>query len=205
MNPFEQHFQQGRKIVPVIALPTLDVTLPLMDILAENGFNVVEITLRTDCAVDAIALLIKERPQLVVGAGTVKNAEQLQAVLDVGARFVVCPGLDLSLAEKSRQAKVPLIPGIMTPTELMQAENAGIDLVKLFPATLAGGIDFLSAMQPVFPTTRFFPTGGITETTAMDFLRCVNVACIGGSWLTPAKLLQQRDWAGIRAIAERCP
>lgn len=205
MSPFEQMLQQSKKVVPVISLPSLDVALPLMDTLAAGGVTVVEITLRTDCALDAIALLTRERPQLVVGAGTVKNAQQLQAVLTAGARFIVCPGLDLRLVDAAQKASVPILPGIMTPTELMQAENAGLDTVKLFPATLAGGVEFISAMQAVFPTMKFFPTGGIGETTLQDFLNCGNVVCVGGSWLTPAKLLQQQDWTRIREIAARCP
>lgn len=205
MSPFQQFLQRSKKVVPVIALPSLEVALPLVDALAAGGVTVVEITLRTDCALDAIALLTRERPQLVVGAGTVKNAQQLQAVLSAGARFIVCPGLDLRLVEAAQKASVPILPGIMTPTELMQAENAGLDTVKLFPATLAGGVEFISAMQAVFPAMKFFPTGGIGETTLQDFLNCGNVVCVGGSWLTPAKLLQQQDWIKIREIAARCP
>ena len=205
MSPFQQFLQHSKKVVPVISLPSLDMALPLMDALAAGGITVVEITLRTDCALDAITLLTRERPQLVVGAGTVKNAQQLQAVLSAGARFIVCPGLDLRLVEAAQKASVPILPGIMTPTELMLAENAGLDTVKLFPATLAGGVEFISAMQAVFPAMKFFPTGGIGEATLQDFLNCGNVVCVGGSWLTPAKLLQQQDWTKIRELAARCP
>lgn len=205
MNLFENFLQRSRKVVPVISLPSLDSALPLMDVLAAAGFTTVEITLRTDCALDAIDLLTRERPQLVVGAGTIKNAVQLEQALQAGAHFLVSPGLDLERVNQARQAGVPLIPGVMTPTELMQAENAGVKIVKLFPATLAGGVEFLHAMQAVFPQMKFFPTGGITEATVQDFLHCKNVVCAGGSWLTPTKLVQQQDWSGIREIALRCP
>lgn len=204
MSAFENLFQHSKKIVPVITLPAVELALPLMDALSVCGFNVIEITLRTDCAVDAIARIARERPALTIGAGTVKNANQLQAVLDAGARFIVCPGLDLDLVKQSQAANVTLIPGIMTPTELMLAENAGLDVVKLFPATLAGGVDFITAMLAVFPQMKFFPTGGIREDTVNDFLKCENVVCVGGSWLTPAKLLQQQDWNKIQEIASRC-
>lgn len=205
MNLFESFLQRSKKVVPVITLPSLDSALPLMDVLAANGFTVVEITLRTDCAVDAIDLLTRERPQLIVGAGTVKNTQQLHAVLNAGAHFIVSPGFDRDLVQQAKKSNVPIIPGIMTPSELMQAENAGVEIVKLFPATLAGGVEFLTAMQAVFPNMKFFPTGGITEATVQDFLHCKNVVCAGGSWLTPGKLVQQQDWSGIREIALRCP
>lgn len=205
MNLFESFLQRSKKVVPVITLPSLDSALPLMDVLAANGFTVVEITLRTDCAVDAIELLTRERPQLIVGAGTVKNTQQLHAVLNAGAHFIVSPGFDPELVQQARKSNVPIIPGVMTPSELMQAENAGAEIVKLFPATLAGGVEFITAMQAVFPKMKFFPTGGITEATVQDFLHCKNVVCAGGSWLTPTKLVQQQDWSGIREIALRCP
>ncbi len=205
MNLFESFLQRSKKVVPVITLPSLDSALPLMDVLAANGFTVVEITLRTDCAVDAIDLLTRERPQLIVGAGTVKNTQQLQSVLNAGAHFIVSPGFDRDLVQQAQKNSIPIIPGIMTPSELMQAENAGVEIVKLFPATLAGGVEFLLAMQAVFPKMKFFPTGGITESTVPEFLSCKNVVCAGGSWLTPTKLVQQQEWSAIREIALRCP
>ena len=204
MKSIAPFFTDNKKIVPVIALPELDMALPLADALASCGFSVLEITLRTACGLAAIRLLAKERPDIIIGAGTVKNANQLQAAADAGAQFIVSPGLDLGMVNSARSRNIPLVPGIMTATELMQAENENIPVVKLFPASLAGGTEFLDAMKPVFPGMQFFPTGGITETTAGDFLARNNVLCVGGSWLTPAKLLQQRDWQAIRDIASRC-
>ena len=204
MKAFADFFSDNKRIVPVIALPELDMALPLADLLAENGFTVLEITLRTRCGLDAIHLLAKERPALITGAGTVKNLQQLQQVREAGARFIVSPGLDLDMVTQAERNQVPLVPGVMSATEVMQAENAGITTVKLFPANLAGGTAFIDAMKPVFPALQFFPTGGISETTAVNFLQRDNVICVGGSWLSPANLLQQRDWPTLRAIAARC-
>lgn len=204
MQSIEHFFSDNKRIVPVIALPELDLAVPLADTLASCGFTVLEITLRTSCALDAIRLLRAERPRLHIGAGTVKNLEQLEATLAAGAQFIVSPGLDLAMVEKADRHDIPLVPGIMTATELMQAENAGLPVVKLFPAGLAGGTDFIDAMNPVFPHMTFFPTGGISEENVGEYLSRPNVVCAGGSWLTPAKLLQQRDWAKLHSIASRC-
>lgn len=204
MNSIAPYFTRHKKIVPVIALPALDMALPLADALAASGVGVLEITLRTPCALDAIRLLARERPDIHVGAGTVKNSTQLQQVIAAGAQFIVSPGFDPTMVNQAQQASVPLIPGVMTASELMLAENSGVPVVKLFPATLAGGTAFIDAMKPVFPDMQFFPTGGINENTASDYLARDNVLCLGGSWLTPAQALQQRDWSQIRDIASRC-
>ena len=204
MNSIASFFTNSKKIVPVIALPELDMALPLADTLASCGFTVVEIPLRTECALEAIRHIGRARPAITVGAGTVKNTDQLKAAADAGARFIVSPGLDPAMVRDARRQELPLVPGIMTATELMLAENEGIPVVKLFPAVLAGGTDFIEAMKPVFPHMQFFPTGGINEESAADYLALDNVLCIGGSWLTPARLLQQRDWHRIHEIASRC-
>lgn len=204
MQSIDAFFRDNKRIVPVIAIPELEVALPLADTLASCGFTVLEITLRTPCGIDAIRTLREHRPQLIIGAGTVKNAMQQREVLDSGAQFVVSPGLDMAMIELAHHRDIPLVPGIMTATELMTAENAGLPVAKLFPAGLAGGTDFIDAMGPVFPQMAFFPTGGISEENVGDYLSRPNVVCAGGSWLTPAKLLQQRDWAKLHSIASRC-
>lgn len=204
MKSIAAFFTTNKKIVPVIALPELDMALPLADALSSCGFTVLEITLRTPCALDAIRLITRERPDIHVGAGTVKNVRQFQEAADAGAGFMVSPGFDIDMVTAARQAGLPLVPGIMTASELMQAENQGIPVVKLFPAALAGGIDFIDAMKPVFPQMQFFPTGGINEESAADYLARENVICIGGSWITPSRLMQQRDWHRIHEVASRC-
>ncbi len=201
IKPF---FTDNKKIVPVISINDAKNALPLADTLAECGFTVLEITLRTPCAIDAIAEIHKHRPNITVGAGTVKNTLQLQTSIDAGAQFIVCPGIDAVIIEKSIAQAVPIVPGIMTPSELMLAENCGLDVVKLFPAGLAGGKDFIRSIHPVFPDLQFFPTGGITEDTVHEYLSLDAVVCAGGTWLTPASLVDAQDWAHIHAIAQRC-
>ena len=204
MISIQTFLNDSKKIVPVIALPELDMALPLADTLMSCGFKVLEITLRTPCALEAIKTIATQRPDIVVGAGTIKNQQQLELALNAGASFIVSPGLDINMVKTAKIREVPIVPGIMTATELMLAENEGLPVVKLFPATLAGGTDFLDAMRPVFPEMKFFPTGGISEETVGSFLTRDNVVCVGGSWLTPGKLLQQRDWSRIHEVASRC-
>ena len=204
MTEFPDLLNQSKRIVPVVNVPELEMAIPLVDTLASCGFHLIEITLRTPCAMAAIAKISEERPDIIVGAGTVKTCAQLETAVKAGATFIVSPGLDLGMVNEARHQEVPIVPGVMTATELMQAENAGLQLVKLFPAVLAGGGDFINAMHPVFPGMKFFPTGGVTEETLNEFLACENVLCVGGSWLTPLRILQQRDWSKLHEIASRC-
>ncbi len=201
---FQELAQSGKPIVPVIALPSLECALPLADTLSSCGFTVLEITLRTDCALDAIKLLVDERPELVIGAGTVKTATQLEQTLDAGAQFIVSPGTDADMILHAQERNVALVPGVMTPSEIMVAENLGLDTVKLFPAALAGGTDFISAMGSVFPNIKFFPTGGVSEDNVNTYLALDNVICAGGTWLTPKRLMEKGDWSRIHEIAQRC-
>lgn len=201
---FQELATQGKPIVPVIALPTLECALPLADTLSSCGFKVLEITLRTDCALDAIKLLAESRPELVIGAGTVKNRQQLEQTLDAGAQFIVSPGTDAAMIRQAQERNVAVVPGVMTPSEIMVAENLGLDTVKLFPAALAGGTDFIRAMAAVFPAIKFFPTGGVTEDDVNAYLGLPNVICAGGTWLSPAGLMERGDWNRIHEIAQRC-
>ena len=202
------HFQElakaGKPIVPVIALPSLDCALPLADTLSSCGFKVLEITLRTDCGLEAIKLLRDSRPELVVGAGTVKNSRQLTQVVAAGAQFVVSPGTDAVMIDQANNHGVALVPGVMTPSEIMTAENHGLDTVKLFPAALAGGTEFISSMNAIFPGLKFFPTGGVSEDNVNQYLALQNVICAGGTWLTPKSLMEKGHWDKIHEIAQRC-
>ena len=201
---FQELASIGKPIVPVIALPTLDCALPLADTLSNCGFKVLEITLRTDCGLDAIKLLRDSRPDLVIGAGTVKNSQQLAQVLAAGAQFVVSPGTDGTMIEQANNQGVALVPGVMTPSDIMTAENLGLNTVKLFPAGLAGGTDFITAMNSIFPGLKFFPTGGVSEDNVNQYLALPNVICAGGTWLTPKNLMEKGHWDRIHEIAQRC-
>lgn len=201
---FQELASIGKPIVPVIALPTLDCALPLADTLSSCGFKILEITLRTDCGLDAIKLLRDSRPDLVIGAGTVKNSQQLAQVLAAGAQFVVSPGTDGTMIEQANNQGVALVPGVMTPSDIMTAENLGLNTVKLFPAGLAGGTDFITAMNSIFPGLKFFPTGGVSEDNVNQYLALPNVICAGGTWLTPKNLMEKGHWDRIHEIAQRC-
>lgn len=203
-SSFRQLLGDSKRIIPVITLPDTDMALPLADTLSSSGFNVLEITLRTQYGLNAIELLRNQRPEMTIGAGTVKNQKQLTDVINAGAQFAVSPGLDENMIQNALAHDVQMIPGVMTPSEIMQAENMGLKTVKLFPATLAGGTDFIQAMSSVFPEMGFFPTGGIREDSVNDFLELDNVICAGGTWLTPMSLLLKNDWAKIHEIALRC-
>lgn len=201
---FQELARNSKPIVPVIALPSLESALPLADTLSQCGFTLLEITLRTDCALEAIKTLREQRPELTIGAGTVKNCEQLQQALDAGSQFIVSPGTDETMIIAAKNQGVALVPGVMTPSEIMHATNLGMDTVKLFPAALAGGTDFISAMAAVFQGIMFFPTGGVSEDNVNEYLALDNVICAGGTWLTPQSLVSKGDWSRIHEIAQRC-
>jgi 2-dehydro-3-deoxyphosphogluconate aldolase/(4S)-4-hydroxy-2-oxoglutarate aldolase len=149
----------------------------------------------------AVEAMRKALPAAIIGVGTLTRARDFAAADRVGAQFGVTPGLTPELAAAARGARFPLLPGVMTPTEVMVARNAGFNLLKLFPAREAGGIEFLKAMASAFPEVLFCPTGDITPDKAGEYLHQPNVACIGASWLTPAAMLSAGDWAGIEALA----
>ena len=203
-QPFEALLTNSKRIIPVIALPDLECALPLAEILSKERFNVLEITLRTPFGLPAIEQLRKDMPEMIIGAGTVKNINHLNDVINAGAHFAVSPGLDADMVKLAQHHKVHLIPGVMTPSEIMLAENLGLNTVKLFPAGLAGGTSFISSMASVFPQMQFFPTGGITEDNINEYLELNNVVCAGGTWLTPKSLLQKQDWSRLHEIALRC-
>ncbi len=188
-------------VMPVIALDRLDQALPLAEALLEGGIPTLEITLRTPVALEAIRRIAKAFPQAHVGAGTVTTPEALRQVADAGAAFAVSPGLTRPLAEAAATGTLPLLPGVMTPAEVMTAMDAGFRFLKLFPAEQAGGISMLKALAGPFKDLRFCPTGGVTPESAPAYLAQPNVICVGGSWLTPRALLEASDWPAIRALA----
>jgi 2-dehydro-3-deoxyphosphogluconate aldolase/(4S)-4-hydroxy-2-oxoglutarate aldolase len=190
-------------VMPVIALDRLDQALPMAEALLAGGITTLEITLRTPVALDAIRQISRAFPQACVGAGTVTTPGSLRLVAEAGACFAVSPGLTWALAEAANVAAIPLLPGVMTPTEAMTAMDAGFHLLKLFPAEQAGGIGMLKAMAGPFKDLMFCPTGGVTPTTAPAYLAQPNVICVGGSWLTPKALLDASDWKGIMELARQ--
>ncbi|MBD2821089.1 bifunctional 4-hydroxy-2-oxoglutarate aldolase/2-dehydro-3-deoxy-phosphogluconate aldolase [Xenorhabdus sp. 42] len=188
-------------IIPVIVIDEIEHAIPLAKALVEGGIRVLEVTLRTECALEAIRLIAKEVPEAIIGAGTVINPEQLAAVTKAGAQFAISPGLTDELLKAATAGSVPLIPGISTVSELMQGMNYGLKCFKFFPAEASGGVKTLKAIAGPFPQVRFCPTGGISPENYRDYLALNSVLCIGGSWLVPSDALKTKDYAQITKLA----
>lgn len=188
-------------VVPVIVVKQPEHAVPMAKALVAGGIRVLEVTLRTPVAMDALRAIIREVPEAIVGAGTVINTQQLKEVTDAGAQFVISPGLTESLLRAATEGPVPLIPGISTVSELMMGMDHGLREFKFFPAEASGGVKALSALAGPFPQVRFCPTGGISPANYRDYLALRSVLCIGGSWLVPDEALQQGDWERITQLA----
>ena len=194
---------QDAPVIPVIVLDDIASALPVARALVAGGIRMLEITLRTPQASDIIAAIARELPQAVVGAGTVRNREDVQTALRAGARFLVSPGYSSALGNAAREARLPLLPGVATGSEILAALDDGFDALKFFPALQAGGTSILKAWSGPFADVKFCPTGGITPDNARDFLALPNVACVGGSWLVPADCVARQDWAAITQLAKQ--
>jgi 2-dehydro-3-deoxyphosphogluconate aldolase/(4S)-4-hydroxy-2-oxoglutarate aldolase len=189
------------RVVPVIVLTDSAHAVPLAHALLEGGIDVMEITLRSDAALAAIEAVAKAVPQMHTGAGTVTRVAEVQQVIDAGATFALSPGCTDALVDAVKTAKLPFIPGVMTPGEAMHRREQGFHLMKLFPAQQAGGLGMLKALGAPIPDVKFCPTGGVSPDNLKDFLKLPNVAMAGGSWLTPADALVRGDWALITRLA----
>lgn len=188
-------------VVPVIVIDELHQAVPLARALIAGGVRVLEVTLRTSCAVDAIRAIAQEVPEAIVGAGTVTNPEQLKAVTAAGAQFAISPGLTDALLQAAVDGPIPLIPGISTVSELMTGMSYGLDNFKFFPAEANGGVSALKAIAGPFSHIRFCPTGGISLSNYRDYLALSSVLCVGGSWLVPADAIRDGDYARITTLA----
>lgn len=187
-------------VIPVIAIDDPDHAVPLARALVAGGIRVLEVTLRTAHGLDAIRAM-SEVEGAIVGVGTLTQPEEFAAARDAGAVFGVSPGLTPMLVEAAKKSGLPLLPGVMTPSEVMAAREAGFRQLKLFPAVPAGGVGMLNAIAGPLPDVTFCPTGGISLDTAPQFLACKNVACVGGSWLTPKDVMKAGDWDLITDLA----
>ncbi|MGC1459225.1 MAG: bifunctional 4-hydroxy-2-oxoglutarate aldolase/2-dehydro-3-deoxy-phosphogluconate aldolase [Steroidobacteraceae bacterium] len=188
-------------VVPVLTVEQVAHAAPLARALYAGGLKVLEITLRTAVALKVIEAMRVAVPEAVIGAGTLVRPEDFARASQVGAQFAVTPGLTPQLAEAAARVDFPLLPGIITPGEILQALHFGYDTLKFFPAQPAGGIPMLQAFAGPFATVAFCPTGGITRDSAPGFLKLPNVLCVGGSWIAPRALVEKGDWAGIEALA----
>lgn len=189
-------------VIPVLTIEHIDHAVPLARALCAGGLRVLEVTLRTPAALPAIEAMRKAVPDAVVGVGTLARPGDFVTAGNAGAQFGVSPGLTAEMAAAARSASFTMLPGIMTPTELLAGLGWGYDTFKLFPAQQAGGIGMLKALGAPFPEVVFCPTGGITRATAPDFLALPNVACVGGSWIAPTDKIRAGDWAAIEALAK---
>jgi 2-dehydro-3-deoxyphosphogluconate aldolase / (4S)-4-hydroxy-2-oxoglutarate aldolase len=207
----QQHLKQHMRIreimkaspvMPVIVLEKLEDAVPLATALVEGGINVLEITLRTPVALDCVRAIREALPQAIVGVGTITNVADMGAAIDAGAAFGVSPGITDALLAEANAKAWPFLPGTFTPSDVMRALDAGYRAMKLFPAKQAGGLDMLKALGGPFPQVLFCPTGGVDAATASQFLALRNVGCVGGSWLSPAELVINKDWTHIKERAQ---
>ncbi|MFS8974679.1 bifunctional 4-hydroxy-2-oxoglutarate aldolase/2-dehydro-3-deoxy-phosphogluconate aldolase [Cupriavidus necator] len=190
-------------VIPVLEFHSVDEALHVSEALVTGGLPLLEITLRTPVALEAIKAVAAALPQACVGAGTVLNVEQLHAVRDAGAQFAVSPGLTPALAAGAQGVGISLLPGVATASEAMAALEAGFTFLKFFPAQAAGGVPMLKSLGGPLPQLRFCPTGGIDAALAPTYLALPNVVCVGGSWVVPKDAVASGDWGRIRTLAEQ--
>ncbi|MGR9012199.1 MAG: bifunctional 4-hydroxy-2-oxoglutarate aldolase/2-dehydro-3-deoxy-phosphogluconate aldolase [Gammaproteobacteria bacterium] len=190
-------------VMPVMVIQSLDDAVPLAKALVAGGIKVLEITLRTPIALDAIRLISQEVEGAIVGAGTITTPEQLKAAEQAGAVFAISPGLTPKLLEAAQSGTIALIPGISTLSELMVGMEYGLDHFKFFPAEAAGGIPMLKSIAGPIPNVTFCPTGGISPENYNSYLQLSNVACVGGSWLVPADVVKSKNWARVTELAKQ--
>jgi 2-dehydro-3-deoxyphosphogluconate aldolase/(4S)-4-hydroxy-2-oxoglutarate aldolase len=199
MNPRE--LAQHGPVIPVIVLNRVEHAVPMARALLAGGVRVLEVTLRTPVALDAIRAIVREVPEAIVGAGTLRTAADVQAAVEAGCRFGVSPGYTPGLGAVCRQHGLPLLPGVATASEVMAACDDGLDFLKFFPASAAGGVPLLKALAGPFPDVAFCPTGGLTLQTAPQVLSLPNVLVCGGSWLTPQDAMDAGDWPRLTQLA----
>ncbi|MGN8379792.1 bifunctional 4-hydroxy-2-oxoglutarate aldolase/2-dehydro-3-deoxy-phosphogluconate aldolase [Helicobacter pylori] len=190
-------------IVPVVVIEDLNDAVPLVQSLIEGGIPIIEVTLRSSCALEAIELIAKNVPKMCVGAGTILNLTQLEQAQNRGAEFLISPGLTIKLLEHAKKKDMPLIPGVSSSSEVMQALELGYSALKFFPAEYCGGVKLLNAFNGPFKGVKFCPTGGISADNMRSYLNLENVLCVGGSWLTPKDLIQNKEWDKITEICKR--
>jgi 2-dehydro-3-deoxyphosphogluconate aldolase/(4S)-4-hydroxy-2-oxoglutarate aldolase len=200
-NSILRNYLRLAPVIPVVTIEDARISIDLAQTLVRAGLPVVEVTLRTSAALDAISAIAKAVPEAVVAAGTVLTRSQIREVVDAGAKFIVTPGTSLKLAEDLREASIPVMPGCATVSEAMTLAEMGFDSLKFFPAAASGGSAWLKSVHGPLPNLTFCPTGGIDRTSAASYLSLPNVACVGGTWVTPAEVMKKGDLAQIERLA----
>ncbi|MDA8782523.1 bifunctional 4-hydroxy-2-oxoglutarate aldolase/2-dehydro-3-deoxy-phosphogluconate aldolase [Porticoccaceae bacterium] len=191
----------GNPVIPVITLDLVEDAVPLAEALVAGGLKVLEVTLRTEAAVEGIKQIVKHVPDAIVGTGTVCSEQQIKLSEDLGCQFMISPGATDKLLQAAQHSSIPFLPGISSVSELMRGMEYGHRNFKFFPAEAAGGAPVLKAMAGPFADVRFCPTGGIGLGNVMEYLALPNVLCVGGSWIAKPKLIQQKRWADIEQLA----
>jgi len=188
-------------VIPVITLDRVEDAVPLAEALVAGGLKVLEVTLRTESAIEGIKQIIKHVPGAIVGTGTVCNEQQIKLSEDIGCQFMISPGATDKLLQAAQKSSVPFLPGISSVSELMRGLEYGHRDFKFFPAEAAGGVPVLKAMAGPFSDVKFCPTGGIGLHNVLAYLALPNVLCVGGSWIAQPKLIQAKNWAEIEKLA----
>lgn len=188
------------RLVPVVKLDRAEDALPLGEALCKGGLPVAEVTFRTDAAEKAIRLMEREFPEMTIGAGTVVNVEQAKRALDAGVEFFVSPGFGDDVTKFAVVNKVPMFPGVCTPSDIMKAISYGLEVVKFFPAKQYGGLATIKALAAPFPSVRFMPTGGVNASNIREFLDCDKIIAVGGSWMVKSDLISGGDFAGVEKL-----
>jgi 2-dehydro-3-deoxyphosphogluconate aldolase/(4S)-4-hydroxy-2-oxoglutarate aldolase len=188
-------------VVPVVVIEDADKAIPVAEALVAGGLPIIEVTMRTAAAADAIAAISERVPDAFVGAGTVLSADHAKTIVAAGAKFIVSPGLHADVVDAAEELSVPVIPGVATATEAQQAWNMGLRMLKFFPAEQAGGVPMLKALSSVFRDLSFMPTGGVSTANLKDYLELPAVLACGGSWLTPADAIAAGEYSAITALA----
>ncbi|MFK7860720.1 MAG: bifunctional 4-hydroxy-2-oxoglutarate aldolase/2-dehydro-3-deoxy-phosphogluconate aldolase [Granulosicoccus sp.] len=198
-----RELMQVAPVIPVLVIDDVSKARPLAQALVAGGLRTLEVTLRTPQALDAMQAM-SDVEGAIVGVGTALNAEDLKRAQDHGATFAVSPGFTQALGKAANDINMPLLPGIMTPADIMRARDEGFTALKFFPASQAGGPSLLSGFAGPFIDTVFCPTGGINANNARDYLSLPSVLCVGGSWVAPKSMVDAEDWEGITRLAAEC-
>jgi 2-dehydro-3-deoxyphosphogluconate aldolase/(4S)-4-hydroxy-2-oxoglutarate aldolase len=201
MHPVLHEALSRSPVMPVLVIPEISMAAPLAEALASGGLTVFEITLRTDCALDAMVAMKNAVPDALIGAGTVTSRDRMREAKDSGADFVVSPGTTQALWNASLEYQLPILPGFSSASEAMALTELGSQCGKFFPAEASGGVNYLKSLAGPLPDFLVCPTGGIKAETAGSYLACPNVMCVGGSWIAPGDLLAQGNYAEIEARA----
>lgn len=205
MLTMEHILRRAYPVLPVLVIDDVERAVSLAQALCAGGINVIEVTLRTPQALEALKVIRQEVPDLIVGAGTVIHAEQFAQVMDAGAQFAVSPGFTERLTLAAQETELPYLPAVMTPSEVLSALEHGYRSLKLFPANGGASVRMLNSFKGPFSGISFCPTGGVTRDNLLSYLSLPNVACCGGTWIAPASLVQAQAWDQITKLArEAC-